>query len=460
MDLSAIFKGDKNSMDKYAEFWASQTNFSCGASKLTQGRYFLKKLKMKAGDGLVVFPLMIHLPIDFSGNMLPTAIPYAGSYVTTIKLIKLLASTNANYQNSLKKVLDEDFGVLDLTDVEEVTDEEKKVFKRFRHLLIYAHTVMSVKAADSTFSFGTPYSVDIAVDPESGNYIDDPHNPLIWNLHKLETSCLAAKIKKIREDNEAAGDAKRTDSEIADQIKSIWENRCISNPYPLGTTRVLFFDTDRNYEIDKNLVDKWDVKDGCKNNEYYIKINRDLYALLESDIGTKYDRYDDFLLIKQNTPDFDKNNQGLAAQKISRTPAGSDEAIETMLKEFSSAYREYRDNIEIWDEKIIRTSAFEYRTISDQAIADIFKNSMPELSAAMHTTEIYDKYSETIAILDPKLSDELLGSAMEGALTSTGDISAEVASAPNVDENTVERNGGVNDTEAAEAMLKALSSDN
>lgn len=459
MDLNSIFKGDKNSMDKYAEFWSKQSDFSCGGTKLTQGKYFLKKLKMKAGDGLMVLPVMIHFPIDFNGNVTKEPIPYVGSFVSAIKLIKLLASTNANYTKSLEQVLGEDFATIDLSNVETVSAEEKKVFKRFRHILVYAKTVMSVKAADSSYAFGTPYSVDIAIDPESGNYVDDPSNPLIWNLHRLETSCLAAKVKKIREENDASGDAKRTEADITSQIKAIWDNRCISNPYLLGTTRILFFDTDRNFEMDKSITDKWSADDGCRRNEYYIKLNVATYNLLESYFGTKYDRYDDFLLIKQTTPEFDKNNQGIVAQKISRTPAGSDEAIETMLKDFIESYKSYRDNLEAWDEKIIKASAFEYRTISDTAIADIFKNSMPELSAAMHSTEIFDKYSETIAMLDPKLSDELLSSAMTGDLSSVGDIAAEVATAPVVTEDTAERNGDVDDEEVANAIIDALSSD-
>lgn len=459
MDLTEILNGDRNAMDKYAAFWKGQTSFSSGAAKLSKGKYILKKLKMEPGDGLMVVPLFLHLPISFDGTPLVEGVPYVGSFRTAIRLVKMLAAKSEVYKQALLELLGDDMGTLNISDVETVTDKECEVFKRFRHPLVYAKTVMTVKAADSTFAFGTPYAVELAVDPETGDYIDDPKNPLIWNLHRLETECLAAKVKKIREDNDNAGDSRRTDADISDRIKSIWDNRCISNPYSLGTTRVLFFKTNKNYEIDKKIIDGWSAT-GCRNNEYYIKVNRKISNTFEEMLGTKYDRYEDFLLIKQNTPDFDKNTQGRAAQEITRVSASSDEAIEAMIKDFCTCYAAYRDDMEAWDEKIIKSSAFEYRTISDTAIADIFRNSMSELSSAMRTTEIFSKYQETISRLDGKLSDSLMEASMTEELSSVGDISNEIAEAPKVSEDTPGFGGDTVDTEeTSAAMVAALLDD-
>lgn len=460
MDIQSILNGNKEAMDKYANFFANQSSFSSGAARISQSRYQLKKLKMEPGDGLLVVPLMIHLPIAYDGTRLSTGIPYYGDFENTVLLIKWSAEHNAKFNESLQDVLGDKYSAINLSNLTTVSKEEREAFWPYRHPLIYAKTVMTVKAADSQYAFGTPYSVNVATDPETGAYIDDPRNPLIYNLHKLETACLAVKVKKIQQDNEAAGDARRTDADISDQIKRIWENRCITNPYALGTTRVLFFKTDRNYEIDSKLVDKWTVDDGIRKNEYYIKINKYLCETLEGFINSKYDRYSDFLLIKQQTPEFDKNTQGTAAQKISRSAAGLDEAIENMLPGFIDAYKAYRNNIDNWDEKIILMSAFEYRTISDQAISEIFKRSMPEFSAAMRTTEVYTKFGEVIAQLDNKLSDELISSAMSDSLASVGSIQTQVEAAPTITENTPGYGGDTAETEdAASAMVAALIGD-
>lgn len=462
MNLQQIFTGSAAEMDKYARFWQNQNlDFSSGANKLANGKYTLNKLKMKAGDGLLVIPVMLHLALDFSGHKLIDPVPYVGSVRTAISLVKTLAKNNANYADGLKELIGEDsFNKLNLADVGTVTDDEYAIFKRFRQPLVYQRTVMSVRAADK--AFGRSYAVEIATDNETGDFIDSPKNPLIYKYHRLETACIAARIKKMRDDNASAGDSARTEAELSNSAKDLWKNRCISNPYHLGTTRVLFFDTDRNYNITPEASGKW-TKDNLKGFEFYIKINKNLIDSLSDIFGSKYDRYEDFLLIKQQTPAFDSKTMAQAALKMTRTAAGSDEAIETMLPDFKEGYQNYRDNIDNWSDKIILSSAFEYKTISDTAITDIFKNNIADLAAAMHTQEISGEFSDTIAQLDSKLSDEILESALTGDAPQVGDISAEIAAAPVVSENTPGYGGDSlpdDDTESVtNALLGALAAD-
>lgn len=456
MKLEEVFNNKAN-FDKYVQFCSKQTSFSSGASKVQSSRYSIKRLKMEQGNGFLVVPMMIHLPLAVNGSISQTDVPYLGSYRTAIALIKALCNSNATYAENLKAILGEGFEKLNLAD-SDVTDEEAAVFKRYRKPLVYARSVMTVKALDSKYQFGTPYRVNIATDPETGEYVDDVKNPLIYKLHRLETSCIATMVKQLREENEARGDGRRTEADLNDQIKNLWDGRCISNPYNLGTTRVLFFKATKNFDADSSVTDKWKAElSTLKNYEYYIKINRSILENLEGCIGTKYDRYEDFLLIKQITPDFDEKTRGTAAQKISRTAAGSDEKLETMLDGFSTTYKEYRDNLDDWDENIILKCAFEYRTISDSAISDIFKNYMPMLSSAMKTAEIAEKYQEVIQMVDTTLSDSLLESAMLGELQEAGDTSKEISEAPIVSEDTPGYGGDTPDgASLSEEFAKAL----
>lgn len=457
MNMTDIFSGEKNALDKFAAFYRSQSTFSSGGQKLQQGRYTIKKLKMEQGEGLLVVPLMIHLPISFEGDVLETPMPYIGSFESAIKMIKMLCSRNANYCTALTDLLGTDFTALNL-DSPDVSSEESAVFRRFRKPLIYAHTVMTVKAADSKYQFGTPYRVEVVTDPKTGDYIEDPNNPLIYKLHTFESACLATQVKQLRAENEEKGAARRPDAEIDQTIKNLWDNRCISNPYNLGTTRVLFFKTNRNYEVLDSTLKSWDPKSGkLQPYEFYIKVNKAILEVFEQAINTKYDKYDDFLLFRQSTPEFNEKTRGTAAQKITRTSAGTEDSIADQLDRFSDAYRNYRDDIEAWDEKVILKSAFEYRTISDSAITDIFKNSMSTLSAAVRTAEIAEKYSEVIRQLDSNLSDDLLQSAMVGELPQAGDTSKELAAAPQVTENTPGYGGDTTeDSMIAEDMIAAL----
>ena len=132
MNLQQIFTGSAAEMDKYARFWQNQNlDFSSGANKLANGKYTLNKLKMKAGDGLLVIPVMLHLALDFSGHKLIDPVPYVGSVRTAISLVKTLAKNNANYADGLKELIGEDsFNKLNLADVGTVTDDEYAIFKR------------------------------------------------------------------------------------------------------------------------------------------------------------------------------------------------------------------------------------------------------------------------------------------------------------------------------------------
>lgn len=465
MNLTEILAGgDKNKLDQFAAHYRNQTGFSSGAAKISQTRYSLKKLKMEEGDGLMVVPLFLHLPVDFDGNVCKEGMPYMGAFSSAISTVKYLCANSAKYATAMRDFLGEDkFTTLNLADISNVSEEETKLFWAYRKPLIYAATVMSVKAADSKYAFGTPYRVTgLVTDPDTGAVKDDVKNPLIYKLHRLETACIATQVKKLNEENAAAGDSKRTEAEISATIKNLWDNRCISNPYSLGTTRVLWFKTNRNFEVDKTIIDTWKADAATvKKSEYYIKVNKSILEQFETVIGTKYDRYADFLLIKQTTPAFDEKTRGTTAQKISRTGAGKDEAIEESLADFIKAYRDYRDDIEAWDENIMLKSAFEYRTISDDTISTTFKNSMPALSAVMHTQEIAESFGEIIAMLDTKLSDSLIEGAMVGSLDTVGDISAEIAKAPVVTENTPGYGGDTAaDSEDAEVIMNALVDEN
>ena len=460
MNLKEIFNGNQNAKDKYATFLKNQTSFSSGASRITNGRYTLKRLKMETGDAMMVVPMMIHLPLGYDGTILDEPMPYVGSFDTTVGLIKTLAAQSTAFLQGLTEILGDAVKQLDLTSPE-VSKAERDIFWRFRRPLVYERTVMSVKAANSANQFGTPYAVDIAIDPETRNYVDSPNNPLIWTLHHLESTCIAAQVKKLRETNENAGDARRTEKSISDEISDMWKNRVITNPYPLGTTRVLCFKTDNNHEIISEVRKTWTADiNGIRNNEYYIKVNKKIIEKFDGIIGSKFDRYADFLLIIQNTPAFTEKDRGIAAQNISRMPASSDDKIEDMLKDFITAYADYRDNLDMWDEKIIKSSAFEYRTITDENIAKIFKESMGAISAALRTQEVFDKYGDVITKLDSALSNELMSSALNSELKAVGDITPELEAAPKITENTPGYGG--DDVMGAEsdsqAMMDALTS--
>lgn len=462
MDLKDMFNGNSALNDKYAAFAKSQSNFSSGAGKVTQGRVSLKRYKMTAGDALMVLPVMIHLPISIAdGSMLNEAIPYIGHFSTIVRYIKQKCLSNQLFSSNLKVVLGEElFNKIDFNSDTVSNIERKEIFWKFRQPLVYAKTVIAVKDAQSGASFARPFAVELAVDPETGDFIDDPANPMIYKLYRLEAACIGAKIKKLRMDNDAAGDAKRTENDIKKSCEAMWDARCLSNPYTLGTTRVLMFPTNKDYEIHPDIRSNWAADEsGIRKYEWYMKINRRTVEATQEMIGTKRDIYEDFLLIRQQTPSFTNADIMQRAREITRAIAGTDDNIYEMLPKFEEAYANYRDNFELWDEKIIKSSAFEYKTISDKNISAIFKNNMSALVTAMKSQEVYGAYEDVIAELDTELSDKMLQAAMNSELETVGDITKELAEAPVITEETPGYGGEEETADDAEAMMDALTSD-
>ncbi|MEG2262859.1 MAG: hypothetical protein RSC43_00030 [Clostridia bacterium] len=424
-------------MEKYNTLMAHQSKFSAGEMRVTAGSNRIRPWKMVSmADSMMIVPMFLHLPFNIvTGEKYSLPQPVLGSVRFAIAMLKLNATRNPKVKDRIVEMFGEDEKEINYNS-NEVTSAEYAMFKPLRNQLVYSATVMSVHPANSRFEFGTPYQVQVKYDEEQQQYIDDINNPLIYKLHKLESAALSAIAKDITLKNQEAADNRRTDAEIKETIKNLWKDRCITNPYPLGTERILNFPTDRNYEVSDTIVKAWngDVR-SLTRQEYYIKANKYVIGAFAQFIGGKYDRYEDFLAVKVHVPEFTEDGIGLAAQGISRSGSGIEDAIETNLPKFVETYRAYRDAIENWDESVLKRSVYAYATITDASITNIFKQTMPKLNAALHTQEVFDSYSETIALVDENTRDSILQSAMTEDLTSVGKLDPKMAKQYDVSED-------------------------
>lgn len=466
MKPEEIFSG--SALDKYMDLLATQSKFSSGAESITAGRTNISKWKMVAGDSLMVVPIAIHVPFNpMTGAKMGMSLPILGSVRFAIRFLKMSAKRNPAVAEALKELLGDHYGDVAWDDLDEVSSAEVAVFKPYRQVVVYAAPVMSVRPADSKFPFGTPYRVNLRVDPETQQFVDDINNPLIYQLHKFETACMATMVAEMREKNDNAGDARRTEEELKTRIKSLWDSRCISNPYNLGTTRVICMVTNRNYEVDKKIVDAWKPEaSAVQKLEVYIKVNKKILEQFNGIKDSKYDRYEDFLLVKVHVDEFTDDTRGTASQGIGRSGASSDDSVEKMLAGFIEAYREYRDDVEKWSEKVIMSSAWEYRTISDDTIKDIFKNAMPALETAMKTPEIVEKYADVVALVDQTLSSQMITAAMTDEVAQPAGVTEEIAAAPVVSEDTpgyggdsMERTSNFSTSDDVAALRAAIGAD-
>lgn len=424
-------------LQSFKQLYGGMSAFSAGRTRVGAGRDALKRWKMTSKScSMQVVPVMLHIPFNpETGDPLATALPIPLSVRGGIQYLKYFASKNPRVLEALATSLDVKPDQINLSSLD-VTDEDVKMFKPLRNILVYGATVMSVRPADSKYPYGTPYRMNIAYDEETNRYVDHPDNPLAYTLQQMESALCAIQIKNARDANDAAGVNRRTEKEMDDFTKRVWQERCFSNPYFLGTTRILDFPTDRNFTVTENVRNSWNKSvDDLRKQEVYIKVNKSIRETLEGILNGKYDRYEDFLLVRITVPEFTDETKATAAQQINRSAASSEDAIEGQLSDFINVYRQFRDNSDLWSEKVIR-QIYEYRTLSDDQALSYFRSIMPGLKEYMKNPDIIKRYADVIAMVDSSLSEELMTAALMGETGKAVDFSAELKAAPVIDENT------------------------
>lgn len=436
MDLS--IKGNSQVLNSFNKLFTGVSAFSGGRQKVGGNAGSLKRWKAPANyDCLQVIPVMLHVPFNpDTGAELPVALPIPLSVRTAIKYLKYRAASNPVVKKALLESLNCEEGKINFEDIDTVTNAEYDLFKPLRNFLVYGRTVMSVRDPASKFPFGSTYQIDLDYDEETGRVIDSPNNPLPYQLFQLESTVNAIYIQTAKDNNEKAGNERRTDKEMEAFAKSVWEERVFSNPYFLGTTRILEIPTNSSYDVTDQFSKAWQPSvDHLRKSEYYIKVNRAIRNSLEGILGSKFDLREDYLLVRIHVPDYDDKTKASAIQGISRTGAGRDEMLSEMLNDFDKVYAEFRDTQELWSEKLIR-NIFEYRKLGDDQALAFFRAKLPVLQAYMKTPDVIEKYQSLIALVDKGVSTELMTAAMLGDTIAPVDYKSTLEAAPVVNEDT------------------------
>lgn len=431
MDFTVKGNVSANTSSIVSQLCSRVSSFSAGRKMMAAGNKRLDRWQMKSmSDHLQVFPVMIHLPFSLvDGSPLDAALPIPMSVRSAIKLIKSRANECPEVKEALMNCLGIEEDKLNFGS-DEVTREEFLVFKPLRDVAIYGHHVIRVIEPNGRSPYGSTYRVELEFDPETGDIVDSPNNSDLYVKHQIETIIYANKVQDIREKNLAAGDQKRTDAEIEKTISGIWKSRRFSSPYFMAVTRILSFPTNNQYELSADFINGWNgEKSAVVKNEYWVPVSKTMREAIDNTLNSKYDRYEDYLLMKVHVPEFTDETRGTAAQGISRTAASAEDSIEDALKKFNEAYSAYRDDMDMWDEKnMLRISAF--KQMSSERSNEIFSVVMSELKEYMKIGSVIEKYGDVIAQANAALAEELMQSAMMGEVSEPVQLQETAAAAP------------------------------
>lgn len=422
MDLAAMLK-DPMQLAKYAHINAAQTRITGNSHLMRKRGNTLKKVPTVPGDWyLMVMPLELFVPfnpLDLTdeGYGFERTYGFPGTPEMGLAVLKQFARENPEILIRLEQDCKIDTKVINLTSIEP-TSEELAAFKVWRKPKVYAGWVQKLKFESDDSEFGMTRHVDVELDDNS----EVKSGSFGYDLCRLERTLASLQVKALRASYEEGGEnAGRAQSECDLKVKDVYKHIAVGNPYVLGTCRVLYYPTDRNYTFTPEIRKACDKDKNISEFERYITLDSVLKKKYEGYIGGKYDAAFNYLTIKVEVPAKEKADEDLISiiGKISRSAAGSDDRITAQLPDFDSDYAEFRNDLDGWSEEVMLTSVWDYKPIDVETLKSKMKNDLSRYKNVLDSASVADNFMEILQEIDETISSQLIEGSMNGTLSAS-----------------------------------------
>lgn len=297
----------------------------------------------------------------------------------------------------------------------EVTDLDRKVFRQF--VRIYFQTVPIYKYK---FSAWKPYGRKGACLAKFDELDRCEVADASYELMQLELALISAEVKEINDSYKVGGaNYGKPDDNRKKEVSAKWKEMRISNPYDTSATRRIVFPLTEEKTIDVKAEDLKKFK--MQSYEKYGSADQDLIQKLNNVINKfpKYDLFDDFLEVDVTYPDLPCNED----EKLVKAWTGKEidykveHRVTEYVPDFVESYRAYRDNTDIWNDKNIKKSVWEFNELKDDVIFAAYAKDLSTRKNLL-TKEIVEIHGDLIARINEQLSEELMASVMLGSLPS------------------------------------------
>lgn len=448
MNLKEIMTG---SPEKFLDFVKNNTQLGERRQKLAEYKYRLKKLKT-AEDTKYALLLPIELsvpfnPFDFKDESVFNAkhpFNFPGSVTTMLIKLKELLKADAEFAQFVAEDLGVEVADLRLDDPQALYKEDTKVFAKYRRLLVYTDDVQCLHT-DPASQYGIRRHVDVHYD-ENGDIQSVWTDPVTKErkeasmgiqLYMLENALIALRIEEINKEFTEGDMKNRPEAEKKAAIKAVYAERLITNPYVAGFTRAEVFTLTNDKLVDKESAADWNRKKDLQALEHYVKVTTADLGKYQGFIGGRFDFNLDYLEINWSVPK--KTSDQNVALQIDRDCASSDTRImnaENGLKGFDEKYREYRDNLDMWDPAVMRRSVYDFFHITDDEITNQFRNNLKRYEDVMANQVIAENYMDVMDKIDESLSSRVIEQITSNS-GSTVELKQEnLASIPKVTQET------------------------
>lgn len=253
--------------------------------------------------------------------------------------VMLMCKGMANENEKAKETFLRKSGVAewDTSDLENITDVDREVFKKFRVPRLFTLPVAKVNIPAFTGNvWGKDYLMDIQRDETTGEIIGEV--PLILKVNKLMADMAFEEVSQYEKDIKD-GKENPTDKEKKDHISDIWAKVVVSSEFPQNYGICAGIKLNAQSDVaNPNEICETDPKD-MMSNLFLIRRNKEVKESLEkysNGAYSKLDYYDDFWEFDMNCPKADdpkEIGQGTRYEKPMtslRDVAGADAYIKSL----------------------------------------------------------------------------------------------------------------------------------
>lgn len=278
--------------------------------------------------------------------------PY--SVESVIKLVKSYAMES----EEAKQALMQHAGISswDVTDPDTVTDEDYRLFGSYLTARIFSIPAVHVTIPSMcNNAYGRDYTVDVKVDPVTGQYIGEV--PLILQAHKFFIEMAYEELADYN-DKLSSGVFKHDEKQQKEYRQGIFSKVPISDLAPINFIQAFEIPLNQKFELnddkclvtsDKAFVDKQTV---------LVRMNRTISDVLDKFCGVDYsavDKYPEYFVVDMSCPNDTESPTELGKRTSYERELNTLKDMEG-YDNFRAATVDYLDNFKDLEETVFRSS--------------------------------------------------------------------------------------------------------
>ena len=278
--------------------------------------------------------------------------PY--SVESVIKLVKSYAMES----EEAKQALMQHAGISswDVTDPDTVTDEDYRLFGSYLTARIFSIPAVHVTIPSMcNNAYGRDYTVDVKVDPVTGQYIGEV--PLILQAHKFFIEMAYEELADYN-DKLSSGVFKHDEKQQKEYRQGIFSKVPISDLAPINFIQAFEIPLNQKFELnddkclvtsDKEFVDKQTV---------LVRMNRTISDVLDKFCGGDYsavDKYPEYFVVDMSCPNDTESPTELGKRTSYERELNTLKDMEG-YDNFRAATVDYLDNFKDLEETVFRSS--------------------------------------------------------------------------------------------------------